>query len=84
MTVDQIERAVERMFDALDAEPMSQEEYDRRADAISAWADAQIAHRRALDARPHICDEPEYSRYPLIQAYSASVLHEPDTLEAYP
>lgn len=83
LTETQIERAVERMFDALDAELMAakidQTIYDIRAEAISQYAEEALKQRRALDARPHIFDEPEYSRFPLI-----SPLHDPDTLEVYP
>jgi hypothetical protein len=49
MTEEQIERAVERKFDALDARLMagsSQEEYDKASARIAAWADREYRFRR--------------------------------------
>lgn len=73
LTETQIESAVERMFDALDAELMAakidQTIYDIRAEAISQYAEEALKQRRALDSRPHIFDAP------------ASLLTDPDTLE---
>ena len=50
MTEEQIERAVERKFDALDARLMagslSQEEYDKASAGITAWADREYRFRR--------------------------------------
>lgn len=52
MTEDQIERRVERLFDALDRRfmnsAMTQAEYDAAAADISAWADAQYGRRPNL------------------------------------
>lgn len=51
MTEDQIERTVERKFDALDARYMRGElstpAYEAESKAIDAWAEARYAERRA-------------------------------------
>jgi hypothetical protein len=53
MTEDQIERRVERMMDALDAQLMSgaltQGEYDSNVRDLDAWAEAKL--REVLDLR---------------------------------
>jgi hypothetical protein len=50
MTEDQIERRVERMMDALDAQLMSgaltQREYDNNVRDLDAWAEAKFAERK--------------------------------------
>ncbi len=50
MTEEQIEHAVERKFDGLDARLMAgtltQEEYDKESAKISAWADRKYRFRR--------------------------------------
>jgi hypothetical protein len=50
MTEDQIERAVERKVDSLDARfmagTMTQSEYDAAMKAISAWADSEYRFKQ--------------------------------------
>lgn len=56
MTEEQIERQVERKFNALDAALMagriSQAEYDDAARAIDVWAEVCLAERERHGAQP--------------------------------